>query len=326
MLSKGKTAAIVSMLLTLAACGDPAPPGATAPATSTDAAPNAAADTPLAASIEVADGSKGELTLGFTWTSRIETPGEFARLTVIDHATQITCPIVAASVQSMSMISGATPEQEAAQAQLGAVATAEIEAIEPDTVANMKALQKQMDDCKKAGGSDEECGMQMMVAMRSNPELLDQMGQMGETDPDGQAQARAAVESAASQLQPWFNEGCRGSMTVADSVWANDPTLAGPEPTIHTTGTQTIDTTDTLVTVETDLAKDTTRYMIVMPQESGFQQEAGYGNEARLVSAAAMPEAVVIAGPFPGAIGNGTHAYPVQGGTVTIHWTFKALQ
>ena len=194
MLNIGKTAAIVSMLLTFAACSDPAPPPSdtTAAPTSTDATPIAAADTPLPATIEVADGSKGELMLGFTWTSRIETPGEFARLIVLDRNTQITCPIVASSVQSISMISGATPEQEAAQAQLGVVATAEIEAIPPDTIANMKALQKQMDGCKKEGGSNEECGMKMMAAMQSNPELLNQMGQMGQTDPEGRARAQAA--------------------------------------------------------------------------------------------------------------------------------------
>ena len=328
MLNIGKTAAIVSMLLTFAACSDPAPPPSdtTAAPTSTDATPIAAADTPLPATIEVADGSKGELTLGFTWTSRIETPGEFAQLIVFNRNTQITCPIVASSVQSISMISGATPEQEAAQAQLGAVATAQIEAIPPDIIATANALEKQKGTCRKAGGSRKECDMQMMAATQSNPELLKQMGQMAQTDPEGRELAEAAMENAASRLQPWFNEGCRGSMTVADSYWANDPTLAGPEPTIHTTGTETIDTNDTLVTVETDLGKGSTRYMIVMPQESGFQQEAGYGNEARLVSAGAMPEPVVIAGPFPGPIQNGAHSYPVEGGTVAIHWTFKPLR
>ncbi len=48
--------------------------------------------------------------------------------------------------------------------------------------------------------------------------------------------------------------------------------------------------------------------------------------EARQVSAGAMPEAVVIAGPFPGPIQNGAHSYPVEGGTVTVRWTFTALQ
>lgn len=140
---------------------------------------------------------------------------------------------------------------------------------------------------------------------------------------DGAISGEGMSMNESARVQPWFNEGCRGSMTVADSRWVNDPTIAGPEPTIHTTGTQPIDTRETLVTVETDLDKNSTRYMLVMTDAPGFQQEAGFGMEARLVNASIMPTAVVFAGPYPGAIQNGSHRYEIAGGAVTIDWTFR---
>ncbi len=142
---------------------------------------------------------------------------------------------------------------------------------------------------------------------------------------DGAISGEGMTMEDAARIQSWYNEGCRGSMTVADSRWVNDPTLAGPEPTIHTTGTQPIDTQETLVTVETDLAKNSTRYMLVMTDASGFQQEAGFGMDARLVNASIMPEAVIFAGPYPGQIQNGSHRYRIAGGEVIIDWTFRRL-
>jgi hypothetical protein len=142
---------------------------------------------------------------------------------------------------------------------------------------------------------------------------------------DGAISGEGMTMEDAARIQSWYNEGCRGSMTVADSRWVNDPTIAGPEPTVHTTGTQPIDTRETLVTVETDLAKGSTRYMLVMTDASGFQQEAGFGFAAKLVNASIMPEAVVYAGPYPGPIQNGSHRYKIAGGEVVIDWTFRRL-
>jgi len=142
---------------------------------------------------------------------------------------------------------------------------------------------------------------------------------------DGAISGEGMSMKESARIQPWFNEGCRGSMTVADSRWVNDPTIAGPEPTVHTTGTQPIDTRETLVTVETDLNKNSTRYMLVLTDAAGFQQEAGFGFAARLVNASIMPDAVVYAGPYPGPIQNGSHRYRIAGGEVVIDWTFRRL-
>lgn len=142
---------------------------------------------------------------------------------------------------------------------------------------------------------------------------------------DGAISGAGMSMADSARIQSWYNEGCRGSMTVADSRWVDDPTIAGPEPTVHTTGTQPIDTRETLVTVETDLNKNSTRYMLVMTDAAGFQQEAGFGFEAKLVNASIMPEAVVYAGPYSGPIQNGSHRYKIAGGEVVIDWTFRRL-
>jgi hypothetical protein len=250
-----RSAAIVSIALSTfglcTACSEPTatPGGGTADSADTTAATRST-DAPAVASTdargEVPSGTKGELTLTYTWKSVVEVPGEFANRTVIDRKTTLTCPVEAASANTISLIDGAISGE----------------------------------------------GMTMNESAR---------------------------------IQSWYNEGCRGSMTVADSRWVNDPTIAGPEPTVHTTGTQSIDTRETLVTVETDLNKSSTRYMLVMTDAPGFQQEAGFGFAAKLVNASIMPEAVVYAGPYPGAIQNGSHRYKIAGGEVSIDWTFRAL-
>lgn len=246
-----RSAVFISMALlissTLTACSEPAAP--TDSGTADSAAALSATPSPDAttgAEGEVPSGTKGELTLVYTWKSIVEAPAEFANRTVIDRKTTLTCPVEASGVGTFSLIDGAISGE----------------------------------------------GMSMNESAR---------------------------------IQPWFNEGCRGSMTVADSRWVDDPTIAGPEPTIHTTGTQPIDTRETLVTVETDIAKGSTRYMLVMTDASGFQQEAGFGFAAKLVNASIMPEAVVYAGPYPGAIHNGSHRYKIAGGEVVIDWTFRRL-
>lgn len=135
----------------------------------------------------------------------------------------------------------------------------------------------------------------------------------------------ASVYSEGPALQPWFNEGCRVRMVVADTRKLDDPTIAGEEPTIHTTGTQEFDTPDTLVTVETDLDAGTTRLLFVSPQGSGFRREAGYGQPEALENAAALPTATVIAGPYPGPLQSGEHSFDTAGGKVTLSWQFRTL-
>jgi len=39
-----------------------------------------------------------------------------------------------------------------------------------------------------------------------------------------------------------------------------------------------------------------------------------------------MPTGVVIAGPFPGPIKNGSHEFKVAGGSVKIDWMFQRLR
>lgn len=135
----------------------------------------------------------------------------------------------------------------------------------------------------------------------------------------------ASVYSEGPALQPWFNEGCQVRMVVADTRKLDDPTIAGEEPTIHTTGTQEFETPDTLVTVETDLDAGTTRLLFVSPQGSGFRREAGYGQPEALENAAALPTATVIAGPYPGPLQSGEHSVDTAGGKVTLRWQFRTL-
>lgn len=135
----------------------------------------------------------------------------------------------------------------------------------------------------------------------------------------------ASVYSEGPALQPWFNEGCQVRMVVADTRKLDDPTIAGEEPTIRTAGTQEFETPDTLVTVETDLDAGSTRLLFVSPQGSGFRREAGYGQPEALETAAALPTATVIAGPYPGPLKSGEHSFDTAGGKVTIRWQFRAL-
>ena len=44
--------------------------------------------------------------------------------------------------------------------------------------------------------------------------------------------------AATGSYQPWWNEECTGTLTVDDTYHFNDPTTAGPEPVIPTTGTR----------------------------------------------------------------------------------------
>lgn len=278
----------------------------------------------------VPDDSKGELMLTITWKSRVatQTSDGWSSDTITDRMTKVICPVTSGS-DTISMIDGATPEQNAAADQLGAAATAEVSAVSPGTVNDMEAMEKKMRACRKAGGSEQTCGMQIMAEMLANPELTEQMGRAGQANPGAMAAAESAVVQAAGSFQPWYNEGCRGEMTVADKRTTVDPTLHSSERVVTTTltGTQSINTSETLVTVETDLNKAQTRYMIVSPDASGFQEQSnGYGYVPKQLPASAMPTGVVIAGPFPGPIKDGSHEFNVQGGSVKIDWVFQRLR
>lgn len=311
---RGGAALFASVLASalLGGCGA-SPSGESSAAQDATAQASAAArDGAAAGPLAVPTDSRGELTLEFAWTSRLVSNREFKDVTVLDRRTTITCPITAGDEATITAIAGATAAEAEANSRR---AEAAAPAVDPQVVAKGEALEKKMKACRKAGGSEGECGMQVMADLQADPGLMESMA--------GAAEATPADAASAGRFQPWFNEGCRGSMTVADQRQLDDPTIPGPEPVVRTGGTQPIDTRDTLLTVETDLARGSTRYMIVAPQAEGFRQEAGYGEEAKLVTAAAMPVAVVVAGPFAGGVQAGEHAFPVEGGEVRIRWRFR---
>lgn len=127
--------------------------------------------------------------------------------------------------------------------------------------------------------------------------------------------------AATGAYEPWWNEDCSGTLSIDDTYHANDTTIAGPEPIVHTRGKRPLSTGDTPLTVETDLNRARTRYLFISPSTDGFQQEAAQGYPAKLVAASAAPTATMdftIEGP----IGNGKRIMPVQGGTLQVEWTF----
>jgi hypothetical protein len=204
------------------------------PSGESSAAPDAAAPTSAAARDGAAAGpravptdTRGELTLEFAWTSRLVSNREFKDVTVLDRRTTITCPITAGDEATITAIAGATAAEAEANARR---AEAAAPAVDPQVVAKGEALEKKMKACRKAGGSEGECGMQVMADLQADPGLVESM--------TGAAEATPADAALAGRFQPWFNEGCRGSMTVADQRQLDDPTIPGPEPVVHTSGTQ----------------------------------------------------------------------------------------
>jgi len=125
--------------------------------------------------------------------------------------------------------------------------------------------------------------------------------------------------AATGSYQPWWNEDCTGSLTIDDTYHFNDPTIAGPEPVVRTTGTRPLRTPDTPLTVETDLNRARTRYMFVTPSTDGFVQAAARGDAAKLVAASAAPMATMDF-TLEGPIGDGKREVAVQGGKVWIEW------
>ncbi len=133
---------------------------------------------------------------------------------------------------------------------------------------------------------------------------------------------KADPMAATGSYQPWWNEHCTGSLTIDDTYHFNDPTIAGPEPVVRTTGTRPLRTGDTPLTVETDLNRARTRYMFITPSTDGFQQEAAPGYEAKLVKASAAPMATMDF-TLEGPIGDGKREVAVQGGNLQVEWTFS---
>lgn len=129
------------------------------------------------------------------------------------------------------------------------------------------------------------------------------------------------VFAATGSYQPWWNEECTGSLTVDDTYHFNDPTTAGPEPVIPTTGTRPLRTGDTPLTIETDLNRARTRYLFLTPGTDGFVQAAARGDAAKLVPASAAPMATMDF-TLEGPIGDGKREVAVQGGRVWIEWVF----
>lgn len=128
--------------------------------------------------------------------------------------------------------------------------------------------------------------------------------------------------AATGSYQPWWNEDCTGSLTIDDTYHFNDPTIAGPEPVVRTTGTRLLSTGATPLTVETDLNRARTRYLFITPSTDGFQQEAAPGYEAKSVIASAAPMATMDF-TLEGPIGGGKREVAVQGGILQVEWTFS---
>jgi len=127
--------------------------------------------------------------------------------------------------------------------------------------------------------------------------------------------------AATGSYQPWFNEDCTGTLKIDDTYHLDDPTIAGPEPIVHTSGTRSLSTGDTPLTVETDLNRARTRYMFLSPSAGGFQQHEAPGYPAKLVPASAAPMAVMDF-TLEGPIGGGKREVKVQGGMLHVDWTF----
>ena len=129
--------------------------------------------------------------------------------------------------------------------------------------------------------------------------------------------------AATGTYQPWWNEDCTGTLKIDDTYHADDPTLAGPEPIVHTTGVRPLHTGDRPLTIETDLNQGRTRYMFVTPSTDGFEQLAVKGyQEGKLVAATAAPMATMDI-TKNGVIGSGLHAFDVEGGVLQVDWAFK---
>jgi hypothetical protein len=263
------------------------------------------------------------VTITFTLksTSKVEVldfDGKGTHTTVIDQTATLTCPVETYGVEETSYLDGATREQSMAAHRRGEAARKEVEAIKPQTVATMEALQKEFDACRKAGTSQEACGAAMMAKMSADPELMEAMESIGMADPAGSSDAELAVSGSAGRFQVWFSERCDGTMTANNSQTV---VSAGGVTTMseRITGTRPV-LGESNITVETNLDTSSSRYMFVPADASGFSSEGTGGKKSAQLAAA--PEPVVL-GPFPGPIKGGRYDTTVPGGTLRIDWTFQ---
>lgn len=121
--------------------------------------------------------------------------------------------------------------------------------------------------------------------------------------------------------QSWWNEGCKGSITLNDMSQLDDPTISGLEPVVRSTGTRAFESQEPHAIVETDLSRGRTRYMFITPSAEGFREEADDGRPAKLVPATAAPGGTydfTLEGP----ISSGRGEVPVRGGMLVIEWAF----
>ena len=261
------------------------------------------------------------LRIRYEWQARLVSRGEFADVTSIHHVTEVVCPLFASHVENISVLQGPTAEQTAASQALEEVATRQVSAISQDDISSMHALQRQMEECQRKGGSEATCGMQVMAAMQGNPQLMQSMGEMATQGTSERDTAARALEAAAGSFQHWLNDDCSGTMTVNDAIQLDDPTIMGIEPPVLTHGSAAIDPNQTLVAIETDLGRGETRYRIISPTAQGFTRDAGNGNAARTERGNALPVAVLELGPKPGPISSGEHTRTIEGGTLRVSWT-----
>lgn len=276
---------------------------------------------PLAAALAlepVPADTPATLTLDFDWKAREEVRGISPGHRITDRRATVRCALVAGSVASQSLLDGPDAEQSAAMAELESATRAEIAAIPDDSVAGMQAMAARMADCRKSGRSEQDCALAMVGAMQADPALRGAMEGLASRDTRARDQAEARVMAASSRIQPWYLEGCRGTMTVADVSALDDPTTPGIDPPVHTTGTVDFEPGEHLMLIETDLARGVTNMLLNAPRASGFVR----GGMDR-VDAVAMPVDQVRIGPRPGPLGSGRHEFPVTGGSASVSWRLE---
>jgi hypothetical protein len=269
------------------------------------------------------DGARGTLTITTTLKTLqneevLDFDGKGKRTTTVDQTTKVTCPVETYGVDPTSWIDGASGEQTAALDALGAAAQREMDAISPDTVASMEALEKEFKACQRSGKSEEVCGMAMMAKMSANPALLESMGNIGNADPTGMEKAQRGVDAAAGKFQVWFSEACTGTMKVNNS--SKTTNASGRLTTNWAISGERTFTGESLITAETDMNRSSTRYVHVPAEASGFVRTGVGGANTATVSS--MP-ATVVAGPVAGPIKSGTHEEKVPGGTLKIDWVWQ---
>ena len=268
----------------------------------------------------VPEGTLASLILTLSYKAEIVS-GEFGDTTITDRVTKLSCPVFASDVMAAGF-DGGSAEVLAAQKQLGEVAAKQVGAIQKSDVSVMQGLQKKMETCVAAGGSEQVCGMAMMAEMQSNPEILAAMQAMSASSAEQQAGMDSATSNLATAVgagfQMWYNESCTGEMAVHDSFQVVDPTLAVQPPPTTVDGVLPIDTGDSLVTLETDLGRGQTRYMVVPATVSGLIDSNG-----RMVNNITSSGSTVTVGPLPGPAQSGRQEFPVPGGTYTVEWAFQ---